>query len=188
MCPKANTTMQSNPKKKCVHMKTRRAVSLQAKIQNVVIMLLSRHCELDVRKPSKMSHVTTQFQSVKTIRIHGEEIEVKKVVKRICENKAIEMEKCGIKEETISRRMQPLKRKETLHFLEDLLFEFGIVVLNTRDESDGVVGDPIFYNINSHTLLYNTQEIITLGQKISVLINNKITKGTTTKLSELYCN
>ncbi|ELP92645.1 hypothetical protein EIN_369670 [Entamoeba invadens IP1] len=153
--------------KKNSQTKTLEAVSFQADLQNVLIFLLCQRCELTVRKPSKQARVTTQFQKVKTIKIGDEIIDLQKVVKKRCDSFALILSQEGVKLETIKRRMQPTKRKEAFHFIEDILFMNGIVVTGARDERDGIVGDAQIVDYMNNSVLFTCDQIRVMGRQIS---------------------
>ncbi|ELP89024.1 hypothetical protein EIN_163940 [Entamoeba invadens IP1] len=170
---------------KNIHFKTRVALSLQAEIQNVALMLLSRYIGVFVKRPSKQAKITTQFQRVKNLIIGDEVLDVQKVVKARCLLYSTLMEKEGVKEETIKRRMQPYKRREVVNLLLDVLFEFGVVLLNARDESDGILGNVCFYNFHNKTIVYNIEQIKEVGKIVSNRIASIVACENVSALSQI---
>ncbi|ELP93014.1 hypothetical protein EIN_052090 [Entamoeba invadens IP1] len=158
--------------RKVVHKKTRKAVSFQADLQNVLIMLLSKHADIYIGKTSKKAKLTTQFHKIKSIKINDEVLDVVKFIKKRCDALTAIMCDEGVKIETVKRRMQPAKRMEAFHLLEDFVAEFGYIVINAKDESDGIVGDAKIISAETGKVLYETTEIKELGTKASRYISS----------------
>ncbi|EDR30239.1 hypothetical protein EDI_284060 [Entamoeba dispar SAW760] len=94
--------------------------------QLLCIGLLSQHVSLVIKLPIKKSHVTMEFIKVKNIHFkNGEDLEIENfIIKRCNEIYNYDIAN-GIPLKTAQRRLEVNKKIETIHFLQDILLDYG---------------------------------------------------------------
>ncbi|BFU18313.1 hypothetical protein EHI8A_015470 [Entamoeba histolytica HM-1:IMSS-B] len=94
--------------------------------QLLCIGLLSHYVSLVIKLPIKKSHITMEFIKVKNIHFkNGESFEVEDFIIKRCNEIYNNDITNGIPLKTAQRRLEVNKKIETIHFLQDLLLDYG---------------------------------------------------------------
>ena len=127
--------------------------------QTLCICLLSQHCKIVIKKPTRRSSVTEQFFRIETIIINEEEIDVSSFLKKRCTDLYLSDMESGVTEKTANRRYQNNKKIEIIHLMEDYLRFFGVEFKTKQSESkiginklENIIG---IYNQNETLILFD---------------------------------
>ena len=114
----------------------------QCNLQAVLIACLSEHATLVFRRSQKASTSTEEFLILKSIQFSKTDIiDCQKFKKSRFDEIKVEMNKeKEITDTVFHHRIEYLKRREICHLMEDLLVEFGKVVLVEKEETNGISG------------------------------------------------
>ena len=94
--------------------------------QALCIGLLSKHCKIVFKQPSRKAIFTLQYLSVQNIQFSQTDIvDVEDFVKRRSSEKYQYDLLHNVPEKTAKRRYEVGKKAEQIHFLQDILKEFG---------------------------------------------------------------
>ncbi|EDR22616.1 hypothetical protein EDI_079870 [Entamoeba dispar SAW760] len=153
------------------HIKTLNNESL---LEGTIIYFLSNYYSIIVTRPSKKSTMTVPFIRIKRIERNGESLDIPKFIKRRGkEYFEIHKNKRAIVK-TIRRRERSRRRMETMHLLEDFLFNEGIYV-NVENESVNGIGPNSWIYQSREKKVINSTEIREIGMKVISYITNELT-------------
>ena len=128
----------------------------QSDLQATLMAILSQYFSFDMRKSNKVAKKTKPFLRIKRINRGKDFIDVMNYMRErssLIKNYLVESE--GIKTSVAIHRLEQVKRKEVIHLLEDILIEFGGLVLIEKEETSGISGQTIvlFYLLEQYAFL-----------------------------------
>ena len=116
----------------------------QSDLQATLIAILSQFVSFDMRKSNKIAHKTHPFLRIKRINRGKDNIDVMNYMReRSSSIKEYLVDTEGVKTSVAVHRLEQVKRKEVIHLLEDILIEFGGIVLIEKEETSGISGQII---------------------------------------------
>ena len=127
--------------------------------QTLCICLLSQHCKIVIKKPTRRSSVTEQFFRIESIIVNEEEIDISSFLKKRCNDMYLSDMESGVTEKTANRRYQNNKKIELIHLMEDYLHFFGVEFQTKKCESkiginklENIIG---IYNQDEKLILFD---------------------------------
>ncbi|ELP85002.1 hypothetical protein EIN_079040 [Entamoeba invadens IP1] len=115
-------------------------MTLQSKMQSVLIMFLLKYCDMTVGRPHRKCFKTVQFLKIKQLRFGNDILDIQKFVRVRCQEMTVQENSRGISQKTALRRTQLLKRQEVIHLMSDLLLSFNVFVEIEKEEGEGIDG------------------------------------------------
>ncbi|BFU19190.1 hypothetical protein, conserved [Entamoeba histolytica] len=127
----------------------------QALQEAFFIGLLNQFATITICKPSKKTTVTIQFIKIQSIQLERQydEIPFSSFIAERCKKRKSNDIKLGVPEKTAQRRFENNKFSEALHFLVDILSEFGYFFQVSR--TIGKNGTPTVETV--HSVYYNNK-------------------------------
>ncbi|BFU20202.1 hypothetical protein EHI2019_000960200 [Entamoeba histolytica] len=118
--------------------------------------------------------MTIPFIRIKRIERNGESLDIFKFIKQRGKEYFEMNKKKKAIVKTIKRRERSRRRMETMHLLEDLLFNEGIYVKVENESVNGVGPNSMIYH-NKEKKSINSKEIREIGMKVINYITNELT-------------
>ncbi|ELP92488.1 hypothetical protein EIN_523860 [Entamoeba invadens IP1] len=156
-------------------------------LECTLLALLSNECSVHFSRPQKSTKYSHQFLKVSKLTLYQSEVwqlEVSSLVKRRCK----EMENVyilkGASQKTALRRALNKKRRETMHILEDILYEEGYSVSYKGENREGIYGEMSVVFPNG--IILNNDRIERLGKLVWEHVNGHMgERGVVVKQFEL---
>ncbi|ELP93242.1 hypothetical protein EIN_055970 [Entamoeba invadens IP1] len=147
--------------------------------ESILIKLLLPYCDIVFCKPSKRTTTTFQFLYIKEIKFNNYSINVVDYIERRC-TEISEMERRkGVKEKTTMRRFENNRFTECLHFLSDLLSEFGYFFNTTKSQGkNGIAKSETIQQIfKDGRIVFNRNMVEVLGKNMHTSLLENLSKN-----------
>ncbi|BFU24551.1 hypothetical protein EHI8A_057240 [Entamoeba histolytica HM-1:IMSS-B] len=153
--------------------RTRLIKNEEASLFAFCVALLSQYFKIEIGLPHTHSTKTVQFANIKKLYYENDYLNVEDFVVNKLQELAELDRKDNIPESTISRRVQERRRKIMKEFLEDLLFEYGIIFIDSTNRVTTINRTSICtYKLKQ----FNHEHVMVNGRKIAEMIEEKVNK------------
>ncbi|KAL7714699.1 TATA-binding protein-associated phosphoprotein [Entamoeba marina] len=154
----------------------------QALQQALFLGLINQYCDIVFAKPFKKTKATLQFIQVNTLVFSDDDIiPFATYIQQRCKLRMENDIEHGVLEKTAMRRYENNKFAAVLHFLTDLLLEFGYFFSTTT--TNGKNGTPCTDTVknifNNGNLVFNKHDIEEKGKLINEYICSKFNENET---------
>ncbi|KAL7721953.1 TATA-binding protein-associated phosphoprotein [Entamoeba marina] len=148
-------------------------------LQEAVLGLLNKHCDIVYRNPFKKTVVTVQFISVdKLIFTENDVVDVIGFIQQRCKERMECDIQNGVSQKTAMRRYDNNKFSETLHLLCDLLIELGFQFQTTKTPAKDYqqTHETVVDIYNNDGFLFGKVDIMNKGKRINDYLCSMFTK------------
>ncbi|ELP88796.1 hypothetical protein EIN_438060 [Entamoeba invadens IP1] len=131
--------LKSTDKRRCVDERT-----LLSNLQCSLLAFLAMKCDITVGKQKKNSQYSRKFMNIKQILFHKDQpfiFNVQTFLTKRCLEKMASFEGDGVSQRTALRRALNEKKRDSLHILEDILIEDGLVTIYEVENREGIRGN-----------------------------------------------
>ena len=168
----------SGTKNMSVLISTRKNRDMKSIQQAVCIGLLSKHCKLVFKQPSRKATFTQQYLSIQSIQFSEfDVIDLEEFVKRRSTEKYQYDLLHHVPEKTAKRRYEVGKKAEQIHFLQDILLEFGYSFHtyqpNGKNQNRKLTQIISVFNPDG-SLLLNDNQIVEFGEMVNQQIQQNM--------------
>ena len=163
--PSETAKMTSNEKYRLLR-------NYQAYQQSVFVFILLNFCSIKFSKATKRSSSTRQFLVIKELLFDNETIDVVSFIEKRCEEKMLIEEKRCVSKKTAQRRIDNYKFTENLHYLLDILQQFGYFYnFRSSQGKNGIEkSDTALELFRYNRIIFNQQEIALYGSAVNEYI------------------
>ncbi|ELP87114.1 hypothetical protein EIN_495990 [Entamoeba invadens IP1] len=161
--------------------RVRKRMNFEASLISYILALITDDVELEICQPHTYATKTVPFVNIKTLTIDGDQLDFQKFLFDHLEERALYDKKEGVIEKTVTRRTQTRRRKDTIYFFEDILFEKRKCIIQRINSTTFVVQ---LTNDNFPIVIATKQDILVFGSKIAYAINQKVKKEKIYKIAK----
>ncbi|GAB1221536.1 hypothetical protein ENUP19_0082G0065 [Entamoeba nuttalli] len=157
--------------------------------QSIFLALLNQYFDITLRLPIKQAKVFEQILVIDSISREEDYVDVVCFIDKRCSERYNFDLTHGVSKKTCQRRFETNKLTESLHFLSDVIAEFGYVLerRNTKGKKGTLKCDLIDKIFLNDKLLFNKDDIIKKGKLINqYLCELFVSSRITVKKNDLF--
>ncbi|ELP84344.1 hypothetical protein EIN_277940 [Entamoeba invadens IP1] len=141
--------------------------NLQTYLECTILAILSYNTEIQLIKPQKLTKHSQPFIKIKKLMILNDDkwsLEIDTIVKERI--KAIEKDykNSGVAKNTAFRRSLNHKKRDMMHIVEDIIYEWGYTVRYEGENREGIYGNVEIEMPNGK--LINKKRIVDIDQRV----------------------